>query len=132
MVDSKKKKRKINWPEYNESLVRRGEITFDTDFLENWRVELKKMNEGKEGRSQIPLSKFLDIAARHSTRVPSTIQTTGRISKSNFSTRRKAEGSGLHHDVVESTKSTSRTRPKDKPRKRRRHNNIAVDSTVSK
>jgi hypothetical protein len=43
-----KKKRKINWPEYNESLVRRGEIMFDTDFLENWRAELKKMNEGKE------------------------------------------------------------------------------------
>lgn len=44
-----KKRRKINWREYNESLVRRGEIIFDTDFLENWRVELKKMNEGKEG-----------------------------------------------------------------------------------
>ena len=45
----KKPKKKINWSEYNESLVRRGEILFDTDFLQNWRAELKIMNEGKEG-----------------------------------------------------------------------------------
>ncbi len=48
--DKKKKpKRKINWPEYNESLVRRGEMLFDDGFLQNWRVELRKMNKGKEG-----------------------------------------------------------------------------------
>ena len=45
----KKKKRKINWSEYNESLVRRGEMLFDDGFLQNWRAELKKMNKGKEG-----------------------------------------------------------------------------------
>ena len=45
----KKPKRKINWSEYNESLVRRGEMLFDSGFLRNWRTELKKMNEGKEG-----------------------------------------------------------------------------------
>lgn len=45
----KKPKRKINWSEYNESLVRRGEMLFDSDFLQNWRAELKTMNEGKEG-----------------------------------------------------------------------------------
>ena len=54
MVDNsiekrKKKKRKINWSEYNESLVRRGEMLFDSGFLQNWRAELKKMNKGKEG-----------------------------------------------------------------------------------
>jgi transposase len=48
--DKKKKpKRKINWSEYNESLVKRGEMLFDSGFLQNWRAELKKMNEGKEG-----------------------------------------------------------------------------------
>lgn len=48
--DKKKRpKRKINWSEYNESLVRRGEMLFDSGFLQNWRAELKKMNEGKEG-----------------------------------------------------------------------------------
>ncbi len=46
---NKKPKRKINWREYNESLVKRGEMLFDSGFLQNWRVELKKMNEGKEG-----------------------------------------------------------------------------------
>ncbi len=45
----KKPKRKINWSEYNESLVRRGEMLFDSGFLQNWRAELKKMNERKEG-----------------------------------------------------------------------------------
>jgi len=45
----KKPKRKINWSEYNESLVRRGEMLFDSGFLQNWRAELKKMNKGKEG-----------------------------------------------------------------------------------
>ena len=47
--EKRKKKRKINWSEYNESLVRRGEVMFDIDFLENWRTELKVMNKGKEG-----------------------------------------------------------------------------------
>lgn len=48
--DKKKRpKRKINWSEYNECLVRRGEMLFDSGFLQNWRAELKKMNEGKEG-----------------------------------------------------------------------------------
>jgi hypothetical protein len=45
----KKYKRKVNWREYNESPVRRGELLFDTDFLSNWRAELKEMNKGKEG-----------------------------------------------------------------------------------
>ena len=44
-----KPKRKINWSEYNESLVKRGEMLFDSGFLQNWRAELKKMNKGKEG-----------------------------------------------------------------------------------
>ena len=47
--EKKKSRRKINWSEYNEPLVRRGEMLFDSSFLQNWRVELKRMNEGKEG-----------------------------------------------------------------------------------
>ena len=45
----KKYKRKVNWKEYNDSLVRRGELLFDTDVLSNWRAELRGMNRGKEG-----------------------------------------------------------------------------------
>ncbi len=46
---TKKPNRKINWCENNESLVRRGEMLFNSGFLQNWRAELKKMNKGKEG-----------------------------------------------------------------------------------
>ena len=38
-----------NWKEYNESLVRRGEVLLDFDMLDEWNAELKKMNKGKEG-----------------------------------------------------------------------------------
>jgi hypothetical protein len=62
----KKKKRKINWSEYNESLVKRGEVLFDTDFLANWRVELKEMNKGKEGAKYLyPNSLILLLATIH-------------------------------------------------------------------
>jgi len=40
----------ISWKEYNEQLVRRGEIIFSIHFLENWNEEIEKMNEGKRGR----------------------------------------------------------------------------------
>ncbi len=63
---TKKPKRKINWSEYNESLVKRGEMLFDSGFLQNWRVELKKMNEGKEGpHYQYPNSLISLLAIVH-------------------------------------------------------------------
>ena len=40
---------KINWKEYNEKLVRRGEILFSVEFIENWKRELDSMNENKRG-----------------------------------------------------------------------------------
>ncbi len=40
---------KINWKEYNEKLVKRGEILFSTEFIENWKKELEEMNERKRG-----------------------------------------------------------------------------------
>jgi len=40
---------KINWKEYNEKLVRRGEILFSIEFIENWKKELDSMNEKKRG-----------------------------------------------------------------------------------
>jgi len=39
---------KRNWKEYNEHLVRREEILFSIDFLENWNEEIEKMNNGKK------------------------------------------------------------------------------------
>jgi len=40
---------KINWKEYNEKLVKRGEILFSTEFIENWKRELNLMNKRKRG-----------------------------------------------------------------------------------
>ena len=56
-------KRKINWSKYNESLVRRGEVMFDIDFLENWRTELKVMNKGKEGAKYLYPSSLISLLA---------------------------------------------------------------------
>lgn len=67
----KKRARKINWREYNESLVRRGEIMFDTDFLENWRAELRAMNKGKEGaKYHYPNSLIWLLATVHACLLP--------------------------------------------------------------
>ena len=59
----RKKRRKINWSEYNESLVRRGEVMFDIDFLENWRAELKLMNKGKEGAKYLYPNSLISLLA---------------------------------------------------------------------
>ena len=58
-----KKKRKVNWREYNESLVRRGEVMFDTAFLGNWRAELRTMNKGKEGAKYVYPSSLIWLLA---------------------------------------------------------------------
>lgn len=39
-----------NWQEYNESLVKRGEMYLTFDFLESWGRDLEKLNRGKLGR----------------------------------------------------------------------------------
>jgi hypothetical protein len=38
----------VNWKNYNESLVKRGEILLDFDVIDNWNSELEKMNKGKK------------------------------------------------------------------------------------
>ncbi|MER5175314.1 MAG: IS5/IS1182 family transposase, partial [Candidatus Nitrosocosmicus sp.] len=39
-----------DWPSYNSSLVRRGEILFSYDFLDIWDDDLARMNENKKGK----------------------------------------------------------------------------------
>ncbi len=46
----KKYKDKRNWKEYNEKLVKRGELYLSLEFLENWDAELSEKNSGKRGR----------------------------------------------------------------------------------
>jgi hypothetical protein len=40
----------IHWPSYNQSLVRRGEILFAHDILDNWDTDIEMMNENKNGK----------------------------------------------------------------------------------
>jgi len=47
---SKKYEDKRNWREYNEKLVRRGELYLSLEFVENWDLELARMNKNKRGR----------------------------------------------------------------------------------
>ncbi len=39
----------MNWPAYNQSLVKRGEILLGFDLINNWDTELKEMNKDKIG-----------------------------------------------------------------------------------
>ncbi len=39
----------MNWPSYNQSLVRRGQILLDFDIINNWDTELKEINQDKIG-----------------------------------------------------------------------------------
>jgi hypothetical protein len=50
-----------NWKNYNESLVKRGEILLDFDVIDNWDSELEKMNEGKEGRKFVYPDSFIKL-----------------------------------------------------------------------
>jgi len=46
----------MNWPSYNQSLVRRGdEILLGFDVINNWDIELKEMNKDKVGLGAISL-----------------------------------------------------------------------------
>ena len=67
MVTTKKR----NWKEYNEELVRRGELLFDPDFLSGWRSDLESSNEGKEGaRYRYPDCLMSMLAAIHAYLLP--------------------------------------------------------------
>ena len=50
-----------DWPSYNQSLVRRGEILFCYDFLDEWDSGLAKMNENKKGRKFIYPDSFIIV-----------------------------------------------------------------------
>ncbi|MDN5868964.1 MAG: transposase, partial [Candidatus Nitrosocosmicus sp.] len=39
----------MKWSNYNDSLVRRGEILLGFDVIDNWDIELADMNKGKLG-----------------------------------------------------------------------------------
>jgi hypothetical protein len=49
----------IDWPSYNRSLVRRGEILFSYDFLDSWGQEIERMNRNKKGKPFIFPNSFI-------------------------------------------------------------------------
>jgi hypothetical protein len=49
----------MNWPTYNQSLVKRGKILIGFDVIDNWEIELKEMNKYKVGLGVISLSRYL-------------------------------------------------------------------------
>lgn len=56
-----------DWKVYHEELIIRGEFFFNFEFLENWDLELKKMNKGKVGRPyEYPNSLFKWLSPMHS------------------------------------------------------------------
>lgn len=51
----------VDWHQYNEKLVRRGEILISDDVFKNWDKELAAMNQGKEGRRFLFPESFMRI-----------------------------------------------------------------------
>jgi hypothetical protein len=46
----------IDWPSYNGSLVRRGQVLLDFDVLDGWDHELSQMNLGMVGQPSSSIS----------------------------------------------------------------------------
>ncbi|HEX2407219.1 MAG TPA: IS5 family transposase [Nitrososphaeraceae archaeon] len=51
----------MNWKNYNESLVKRGEVLLSFDVIDNWDTELEKMNEDKEGKKFVYPDSFIKL-----------------------------------------------------------------------
>jgi IS5 family transposase len=51
----------IDWPSYNQSLVRRGQVLLDYDVLEDWGHELSQMNHGKVGEPYAYPDSFIQL-----------------------------------------------------------------------
>jgi Transposase DDE domain len=49
----------VDWPSYNRSLVRQGEILFSYDFLDTWDSDLERMNKNKNGKPFIFPDSFI-------------------------------------------------------------------------
>jgi len=50
-----------NWQEYNESLVKRGEMYLTFDFLKSWEEDLEKLNQDKLGRRYAYPWSFIEL-----------------------------------------------------------------------
>src|SRR5215831_7518360 len=80
----------VDWPSYNQSLVRRGQVLLDFDVLDDWDNELSQMNHGKVGEPynypdsfiqllgymrayfHLPYRQTQGVVIAHANKVPST------------------------------------------------------------
>jgi Transposase DDE domain len=51
----------MNWRNYNESLVKRGEVLLGFDVIDNWNTELEEMNKDKKGRKFLYPDSFIKL-----------------------------------------------------------------------
>ena len=51
----------VDWPSYNESLVRRGQVLLDFDVLDGWDHELSQMNLGKVREPYFYPDSFIEL-----------------------------------------------------------------------
>ena len=51
----------VNWPSYNQSLVRRGQVPLDFDVFDGWDNELVQMNRGKVGEPYDYPNSFIQL-----------------------------------------------------------------------
>lgn len=51
----------MNWRNYNESLIKRGEVLLDFDVIDNWHIELDEMNKDKKGRKFVYPDSFIEL-----------------------------------------------------------------------
>ena len=51
----------VDWPCYNESLVRRGQVLLDFDVVDRWDLELSQMNLGKVGEPYCYPDSFIEL-----------------------------------------------------------------------
>jgi hypothetical protein len=72
----------VKWSEYNESLVRRGEILLGFDIIDKWDKELEEMNKGKTGEPfHYPDTFVLMLYRIRKSILSPTLQTNGRYSQ---------------------------------------------------
>jgi Transposase DDE domain len=51
----------VDWPIYNETLVRRGQVLLDFDVVDRWDLELSQMNLGKVGEPYCYPDSFIEL-----------------------------------------------------------------------
>jgi hypothetical protein len=56
---------RLNWREYNESLVKHGEMYLTFDLLESWDSDLEKLNRDKPGRKYASPGPLLELRMMH-------------------------------------------------------------------